>query len=186
MVMFVFFDLQDMIEDMLTVTKQKDMSGFYRHLYRQTMGEEKGQKAEAVAAIKTEQPEIKTEVEEGETQDDDDDDDDDKIAAPVTEEEDKKKLEKVKARSYRTKVKDEESEQSDNEDSDSQLESDSDSSGNKLAQIFFNIKEVRWQGKRLKTERSWVQSPAEARKVEKYFLLFFGWFLEPMRSTSKY
>ena len=143
--MFVFFDLQDMIEDMLTVTKQKDMSGFYRHLYRQTMGEEKGQKAEAVAAIKTEQPEIKTEVEEGETQDDDDDDD--KIAAPVTEEEDKKKLEKVKARSYRTKVKDEESEQSDNEDSDSQLESDSDSSGNKLAQIFFNIKEVRWQGK---------------------------------------
>jgi coiled-coil domain-containing protein 55 len=43
---------QDMIEEMLTVTKQKDMSGFYRHLYRQTMGEEKGQKE--VPKVKTE------------------------------------------------------------------------------------------------------------------------------------
>merc|ERR1712004_246114 len=34
---------KDAIEKMLDVTKQKDMSGFYRHLYRQTMGEEKGQ-----------------------------------------------------------------------------------------------------------------------------------------------
>jgi len=33
------------MEDILDVTKQKDMSGFYRHLYRQTMGEEKGQKS---------------------------------------------------------------------------------------------------------------------------------------------
>ncbi len=41
-----------MIEEMLTVTKQKDMSGFYRHLYRQTMGEEKGQKE--VPKVKTE------------------------------------------------------------------------------------------------------------------------------------
>ena len=31
------------IEKILDVRKQKDMSGFYRHLYRQTMGEEKGQ-----------------------------------------------------------------------------------------------------------------------------------------------
>ena len=34
---------RDAIEKMLDVTKQKDMSGFYRHLYRQTIGEEKGQ-----------------------------------------------------------------------------------------------------------------------------------------------
>merc|ERR1712241_468911 len=33
------------MEELLDVTKQKDMSGFYRHLYRQTMGEEKGQKS---------------------------------------------------------------------------------------------------------------------------------------------
>jgi len=31
------------IEKILDVRKQKDMSGFYRHLYRQTWGEEKGQ-----------------------------------------------------------------------------------------------------------------------------------------------
>ena len=48
---------QDAMEDVLSVTKQKDMSGFYRHLYRQTMGEEKGQKAEVQA------PEVKTEPE---------------------------------------------------------------------------------------------------------------------------
>ncbi|ODM95042.1 Nuclear speckle splicing regulatory protein 1 [Orchesella cincta] len=32
---------QDAIDDMAEVTKQKDLSGFYRHLYRQTMHEEK-------------------------------------------------------------------------------------------------------------------------------------------------
>ena len=112
------------MEDMLTVTKQKDMAGFYRHLYRQTMGEEKGQKEETAITIKTE-PDIKTEVEEGETQED--------IAAPSTEVE-KNKVDKVKARSYRTKVQDEDSEPSGDEDSDSQMESDSDSSGNKPAQ----------------------------------------------------
>ena len=36
-------DRQDRIEKALDVKGQKDMSGFYRHLYRQTMGEEKGQ-----------------------------------------------------------------------------------------------------------------------------------------------
>nr|ACO11327.1 Coiled-coil domain-containing protein 55 [Caligus rogercresseyi] len=36
---------KDALDDLTEVTKQKDMSGFYRHLYRQTMGEEKGQKA---------------------------------------------------------------------------------------------------------------------------------------------
>lgn len=40
--MFLFFIL-DQVEELLNVTKQRDMSGFYRHLYRQTMGEEKGQ-----------------------------------------------------------------------------------------------------------------------------------------------
>merc|ERR1711944_205311 len=34
---------QDRIKKALDVKGQKDMSGFYRHLYRQTMGEEKGQ-----------------------------------------------------------------------------------------------------------------------------------------------
>ena len=45
---------RDAIETMLDVTKQKDMSGFYRHFYRQTMGEEKGQSVK-------EEPEIKME-----------------------------------------------------------------------------------------------------------------------------
>merc|ERR1712179_92679 len=36
-------DRMDRIEKALDVKGQKDMSGFYRHLYRQTMGEEKGQ-----------------------------------------------------------------------------------------------------------------------------------------------
>jgi len=49
------------LENMLDVTKQKDMSGFYRHLFRQTMGEEKGQ-------IKTE---VKDEPEPPEEYDDD-------------------------------------------------------------------------------------------------------------------
>merc|ERR1711997_825398 len=35
----------DRIEKALDVKGQKDMSGFYRHLYRQTMGEEKGQQS---------------------------------------------------------------------------------------------------------------------------------------------
>merc|ERR1712018_766348 len=52
---------QDAIENMLDVTKQKDMSGFYRHIYRQTMGEEKGQ-------IKTE---VKDDPEPPEEYDDD-------------------------------------------------------------------------------------------------------------------
>ena len=34
---------QQQLEEALDVTKQKDMSGFYRHIYPQTMGEEKGQ-----------------------------------------------------------------------------------------------------------------------------------------------
>merc|ERR1712059_241123 len=33
----------DSIESALDVTKQRNMDGFYRHLYRQTMGEEKRQ-----------------------------------------------------------------------------------------------------------------------------------------------
>ena len=37
---------QARIEAALDVTKQNNMDGFYRHLYRQTMGEEKGQKEE--------------------------------------------------------------------------------------------------------------------------------------------
>ena len=45
---------KDAIENALDVTKQKDMSGFYRHLYRQTMGEEKGQKEEVKTEIKEE------------------------------------------------------------------------------------------------------------------------------------
>merc|ERR1719266_157925 len=43
------------MEEMLDVTKQKDMSGFYRHLFRQIMGEEKGQETK---------PEEKDEMEE--------------------------------------------------------------------------------------------------------------------------
>ena len=34
---------REQIENVLDVRKQKDMSGFYRHLYRQTHFEEKGQ-----------------------------------------------------------------------------------------------------------------------------------------------
>ena len=34
---------KEAMESILDVRKQKDMSGFYRHIYRQTMGEEKGQ-----------------------------------------------------------------------------------------------------------------------------------------------
>lgn len=51
---------QEAIENLLDVTKQKDMSGFYRHLYRQTMGEEKGQKelAEEEATTSCEDPSV--------------------------------------------------------------------------------------------------------------------------------
>ena len=51
---------QDRIEKALDVKGQKDMSGFYRHLYRQTMGEEKGQNT-TEETIKDEEkvPEIK-------------------------------------------------------------------------------------------------------------------------------
>lgn len=45
---------REALENILDVTKQKDMSGFYRHLYRQNFGEEKDQKEE----------EIKTEIKE--------------------------------------------------------------------------------------------------------------------------
>jgi len=55
---------KEAMEQMLDVTKQKDMSGFYRHLFRQTMGEEKGQKIKT--EIKEEITEIKEEIEESE------------------------------------------------------------------------------------------------------------------------
>eukprot|EP00092_Neocalanus_flemingeri_P013377 GFUD01014421.1.p1 GENE.GFUD01014421.1~~GFUD01014421.1.p1 ORF type:complete len:402 (+),score=170.86 GFUD01014421.1:52-1257(+) len=42
------------IENVLDVTKQNNMDGFYRHLYRQTMGEEKGQ---IESKVKKEEPE---------------------------------------------------------------------------------------------------------------------------------
>merc|ERR1719427_1480676 len=42
------------IEAALDVTKQNNMDGFYRHLYRQTMGEEKGQ---IESKVKKEEPE---------------------------------------------------------------------------------------------------------------------------------
>lgn len=42
------------IESALDVTKQNNMDGFYRHLYRQTMGEEKGQ---IESKVKKEEPE---------------------------------------------------------------------------------------------------------------------------------
>ena len=31
---------------------------------------------------------------------------------------------------------------------------------------------LRWQGKRLRIERSWAQTQAKERKIEKYFILF--------------
>jgi coiled-coil domain-containing protein 55 len=97
---------------MLTVTKQKDMSGFYRHLYRQTMGEEKGQKEVAVKP----EPEIKQEPEEAVPE----------KSAAENFEDDKKKLDKVKARSYR-KVQEDDS-PAEGDDSDSDMSSDADSS----------------------------------------------------------
>lgn len=108
---------QDAIEEVLTVTKQKDMSGFYRHLYRQTMGEEKGQKE--VPVVKVEPVSVdaaKTEVEAVGVKTE--------IEEDFGDEKDRKKLEKVKARTYR-KIQNEES---DHPDSDSEMESDSDRS----------------------------------------------------------
>ena len=87
---------QDAIEEVLTVTKQKDMSGFYRHLYRQTMGEEKGQKE--VPVVKVEPVSVdaaKTEVEAVGVKTE--------IEEDFGDEKDRKKLEKVKARTYRTR-----------------------------------------------------------------------------------
>jgi coiled-coil domain-containing protein 55 len=49
---------QNAMETILDVTKQKDMSGFYRHIYRQTMGDEKGQKSSGAGEV------IKEEVKE--------------------------------------------------------------------------------------------------------------------------
>ena len=55
---------REAIEKMLDVTKQKDMSGFYRHLYRQTMGEEKGQSTAKDTVPKVGDDEEKSTVEE--------------------------------------------------------------------------------------------------------------------------
>jgi len=49
----------DRIEAALDVTKQRNMDGFYRHLYRQTMGEEKGQVEDKVKKEETEDEEAK-------------------------------------------------------------------------------------------------------------------------------
>merc|ERR1711909_119011 len=43
------------IEAALDVTKQNNMDGFYRHLYRQTMGEEKGQVESKVESEESEE-----------------------------------------------------------------------------------------------------------------------------------
>ena len=52
----------DRIEKALDVKGQKDMSGFYRHLYRQTMGEEKGQKSAAADEVLHDAPKDKAEI----------------------------------------------------------------------------------------------------------------------------
>merc|ERR1712083_493641 len=43
------------IEAALDVPKQNNMDGFYRHLYRQTMGEEKGQEEKKVESEESEE-----------------------------------------------------------------------------------------------------------------------------------
>merc|ERR1711936_1123299 len=69
------------MENALDVTKQDNMGGFYRHLYRQTFGEEKGQKAhikveeteeqkaarvrEELKKLKVEEGDVKVKQEEG-------------------------------------------------------------------------------------------------------------------------
>ena len=95
---------KERIEAMLDVTKQRDMSGFYRHIYRQTMGEEKGQKEEGEEGVKNE-PQS------------DDEDNKEEVRTEI------KKLEK-KERNFRKRDVKQEEEESEGESS-----SDSGSSG---------------------------------------------------------
>ena len=92
---------KERIEAMLDVTKQRDMSGFYRHIYRQTMGEERGQN-DADVEVKKESPS-------------DGEDNKDDVRTEI------KKLEK-KERNFRTRAVKEE------EESDEESSSESDSS----------------------------------------------------------
>ena len=101
---------KERIEAMLDVTKQKDMSGFYRHIYRQTMGEEKGQKEE-----KGEEGDVKKEP-----QSDGEEDNKDEVRTEI------KKLEK-KERNFRKRdVKQEEEESEDESSSESGSSSEDD------------------------------------------------------------
>lgn len=98
---------QDAVESALDVRKQGDMSGFYRHIYRQTMGEEKGQGEEKV---KEEPVEVKEE--------------------PVESDDEKKEKElsvkKInnKKREYRKRDDDEDKEEDKEESSSGESESD--------------------------------------------------------------
>merc|ERR1739842_270739 len=59
------------IEAALDVTKQNNMDGFYRHLYRQTMGEEKGQEeSEEAKAARVKEEIKKIKIDEDKVEDD--------------------------------------------------------------------------------------------------------------------
>jgi coiled-coil domain-containing protein 55 len=89
---------KERMEAVLDVTKQKDMSGFYRHIYRQTMGEEKGQKdvkEDEVVKEEKEEAEVKKEAPS----------DDDNEAKQAQKSTSIKKVEKTaKERSYRKRT----------------------------------------------------------------------------------
>ena len=86
---------KDALDELTDVTKQKDMSGFYRHLYRQTMGQEKGQKEKEEA----EQKDIKKVDVKKKTfrrrHDDDDDEEEDSSDSDESEKEDDKEETRV-------------------------------------------------------------------------------------------
>jgi len=91
---------QDAVESALDVRKQGDMSGFYRHIYRQTMGEEK------VREEPVENEEVKEE--------------------PVESEEKELSVKKIKKREYRKRDDDEEKDEDKEESSSGESDSESD------------------------------------------------------------
>jgi len=160
---------KERIESVLDVTKQKDLSGFYRHIYRQTHGEERSEMEDKMKQEELDAT-IKKEVEEEETMEDRAKRVKDGISKiKVEEEEDDEKgstsIKKVNTnKAIRKRVK-EESESSSGE-SESGSSSDSDQEEEKSANKETLTAEEKMEKRRLEMKKQKEKREKRKRKIE--------------------
>jgi len=136
---------QDAVESALDVRKQGDMSGFYRHIYRQTMGEEK------VREEPVENEEVKEEPVENEEVKEE----------PVESEEKELSVKKIKKREYRKRDDDEEKDEDKEESSSGESDSESDK------EVVKKTEESKEKGEQDKNEKKRLELIEQKEKRER-------------------